>query len=148
MLRRLLLALAIGIWSTAVIAQQRSGIDLAAIDTSVRPQDDFWRFANGKWLAATEIPADRPAWDSFAALRDMTQGQLRSLIEGIGPDGSDPERRKLADFYGSFMDEKAVEAAGIAGLRAELERIRALSDKQALAALFAHLSTIWVRVPF
>ena len=95
MLRCLLLALLI---SAAVpglsFAQQRSGIDLSAIDRSVRPQEDFWRFANGKWLAATSIPADRPAWDTFNVLRDATQVQLRSLIEGIDPKSTDLERQQ------------------------------------------------------
>src|SRR5258708_24565323 len=94
-------------------AQQRSGIDLSLIDSSVRPQQDFWRFATGKWLATTEIPADRSGWDSFSALREMTQGQLRDVIEGIdvgsATGSATGERRKLADFYASFMDEAKVD---------------------------------------
>jgi putative endopeptidase len=129
------------------LAQQRSGIDLQAIDRSVRPQEDFWRFANGQWLAATSIPADRPAWDTFNALREATQSQLRGLIEGIDPHSADVERRKLADFYTSFMDGPQVEAAGLGGLRAELDRIRGLADKAALPALFGDLARLWVRTP-
>jgi hypothetical protein len=61
MLRYFLLALLISAAKPdLVFAQQRSGIDLSAIDGDVRPQEDFWRFANGKWLAATSIPSDRP----------------------------------------------------------------------------------------
>jgi putative endopeptidase len=128
--------------------QQRSGIDLSTIDRSVRPQDDFWRFANGKWLAATEIPPDKSGWDTFAALREQTQGQLRELIEAIDPATSDPERRKLADFYASFMDEKSVELAGLASLKPELQLVKAVGEKAELPALFAHLSALWVRTPF
>ena len=114
--RRLLLAFLISVAAPDLaLAQQSSGIDLSAIDRSVRPQEDFWRFANGRWLAATSIPVDRPAWDTFNALREATQGQLRGLIEGIDPRGTDLERRKLADFYASFMDEKGVETAGLGG---------------------------------
>jgi putative endopeptidase len=149
MLRCLLLALLIGATVPGLaFAQQRSGIDLSAIDRSVRPQEDFWRFANGKWLAATSIPADRPAWDTFNVLRDATQGQLRGLIEGIDPQSTDIERRKLADFYASFMDETQVEAAGLGGLKAEQDRIRGLADKAALPALFGRLARLWVRTPF
>ena len=128
-------------------AQQRSGIALSLVDPAVRPQDDFWRFANGKWLAATDIPADRPSWDTFSELREKTQSQLRALIEGIPPRAGG-EQRKLGDFYASFMDEKAVEKAGLAALKPELERIRLTLDRSALPALFAHLSARWVRVPF
>jgi len=129
------------------IAQQRSGLDLSSIDPSVRPQDDLWRFANGKWLARTEIPDDRPGWDTFAALRDATQGQLRDLLEGIDPLAVG-ERRQLADFYASFMDQKAVAAAGLSALKPELERIKALDDTAGLPALFAHLTRLWVRTPW
>ncbi len=131
------------------MAEPRSGIDISAIDPTVRPQDDFWRFANGKWLAATSIPADRSAWDTFSALRETTQQQLRDLIEGIDPhDQGSPERRKIADLYGSFMDEAAVEEAGLAGLRDPLQRIHALRDKAALPVLFADLARLWVRTPW
>jgi predicted metalloendopeptidase len=150
MLRTFILALAIGAASmAAVMAEPRSGIDLSSIDPAVRPQDDFWQFANGKWLAATPIPADRAAWNTFLSVYEATQRQLRDVIEGVdprSPDGSEP--RKLADFYGSFMDESRVEAAGLDGLRIELARIHALSDKAALPVLFADLARLWVRTPW
>src|SRR5580698_6138720 len=82
MLRQFALALLIGIASSVVsmsvsMAGPRSGIGLSAIDPAVRPQDDFWQYANGKWLAATEIPADRSSWDTFSQVREATQTQLR-----------------------------------------------------------------------
>ena len=148
MLRRFLLLFALGaVLPSLVAAQQRSGIDLSLIDSSVRPQQDFWRFATGKWLARTAIPADRSGWDSFSALREMTQGQLRAVVEGIDANASG-ERRKIADFYASFMDEAKVEAAGLAGLKPELDRIHAVTDKAALPPLFARLSHFWVRTPY
>src|SRR5258708_37830616 len=105
MLQKFILALAIGAGCAGVaMAEPRSGIDISAIDPSVRPQNDFWQFANGKWLAATSIPADRAAWDTFSALRETSQQQLRDVIEAIdpgSPDGGEP--RKLADFYGSVL---------------------------------------------
>jgi predicted metalloendopeptidase len=141
MLQKLALVLALLTCAASSVAQPRSGLDLSSLDPSVRPQDDLWRFANGKWLARTEIPADRPGWDTFAALRDARQGQLRDVLEGIDA-SADGERRKLADFYASFMDEKAVEAAGLKALEPELARIKALEDKTGLPALFAHLSPL------
>jgi putative endopeptidase len=150
MLRKFILVVAIGAaWSGALMAEPRSGIDISAIDPAVRPQQDFWQFANGKWLAATPIPADRSGWDTFTAVREATQRQLRDVIEGIdpgSPEGGEP--RKLADLYGSFMDEAGAEAKGFDGLRDELRRIHELSDKAALPALFAHLSRLRVRIPW
>jgi putative endopeptidase len=128
-------------------AEPRSGIDISSIDPSVRPQDDFWQFANGKWLAATPIPADRAGWGTFLALYEENQQRLRGLIEGIGPNDQNAERRKLADFYGAFMNEPRVEAAGLDGLAGELRRIHDLRDKAALPAMFADLARLWVRTP-
>ena len=147
MLRKLALLAALLLCAASSLAQQRSGLDLSSIDPSVRPQDDLWRFANGKWLARTEIPNDRAGWDTFAALRDTTQGQLRDLLEGLSA-SADGERRKLSDLYASFMDEKTVEAAGLAALKSEVERIKALDDKADLPALFAHLVPLQVRTPW
>ena len=150
MWRIFILALVIGMVSPGTpMAEPRSGIDLSAIDPMVRPQEDFWQFANGKWLAATPIPADRAAWNTFLVVNETTQQQLRDAIEGIdpnSPEGSEP--RKLADFYGSFMDEARVEASGLDGLRAPLARIHALNDKAALPALFGELARLWVSIPW
>ena len=147
MLRKLALLAALLLCAASSLAQQRSGLALSSMDPGVRPQDDLWRFANGKWLARTEIPNDRAGWDTFAALRDTTQGQLRDLLEGLSA-STDGERRKLSDLYASFMDEKTVEAAGLAALKSEMERIKALDDKADLPALFAHLVPLQVRTPW
>jgi predicted metalloendopeptidase len=150
MLRKYMVALLIGLAGAgAAMAEPGSGIDISAIDPAVPPQRDFWQFANGKWLAATPIPADRSAWNTFVALYETTQQQLRDVIEGIdprSPDGS--EQRKLADLYGSFMNEARVEVAGLEALREELGRIHGLNDKAALPALFAHFARLWIRTPW
>jgi putative endopeptidase len=131
-----------------VVAEPRSGVDLAAMDPAVRPQEDFWRFANGKWLAATPIPADRSGWDTFAQLREATVAQLRQVIEDIDPHEPIPGRRRVADLYASFMDEAGVDRAGLTGLRGTLETIHGLHDKAELSALFADLARLSVRTPW
>ena len=65
------------------ISDQSSGIDLTRLDTSVRPQDDLYRYVNGDWLAATEIPADRVYYDAFIALADKVELDLRELREHL-----------------------------------------------------------------
>jgi predicted metalloendopeptidase len=153
MLQKFLLGLAMlaigAVFPGAATAEPGSGIDLAAIDPGTPPQQDFWRFANGKWLAATPIPADHSGWDTFTELREATQAQLRELIEAIDPrrPGA-PERRKLADLYGSFMDEAGVEAAGLKSLGDELDGIHGLRDRAGLPVLFGHLARLGVHIPF
>src|ERR1700744_2341922 len=149
MFGKFVLALMIGLAVPASAAAQRSGIDLSAIDGDVRPQQDFWQFANGKWLAATSIPSDRSSWETFSEVREKTQAQLRSAIEAIDPnDAAHPERKKLADLYRSFMDEAGVERAGLSSLQEAFTQIHNLHDKSELPVLFAELSRLWVHTPF
>jgi putative endopeptidase len=150
MLRQFAFACVIGLACPVMsMAEPRAGIDLSSIDSAVPPQQDFWQFANGKWLAATSIPSDRSAWDTFSQLREATQTQLRNVIESVDPaDATHPERRKLADLYASFMDEAGVEKAGLGGLHDALQRIHGLRDKADLPGLLADLSRLWVRIPW
>ena len=126
-----------------------SGIDLQYIDNSVRSQDDFFAHLNGLWLKTVEIPSDKSSWGSFAKLRDDTTPQLRGIIEAAQQDGkAGSERRKIGDFYTSFMDEKRLAALGVRPLAGELSRISAVRDKKALPALIAHLSQLGVNTPY
>jgi len=74
----------------------KSGIDMSGLDTSVRPQDDFYRYVNGGWIDKTEIPADKSRWGSFYILREESAEQQRAIIEQLAsekdlPAGSGPE---------------------------------------------------------
>jgi predicted metalloendopeptidase len=127
-----------------------SGIDLQYIDNTVRAQDNFYRHINGKWLASTEIPADKGSYDAFDTLEDESKEQLRGIVEklqGAG-DPADPDQRKIADLYTSFMDESAVEQAGLAPLQAEFARIDAVASKAAIATLIAHFNRIGFVAPY
>ncbi|HEU4375591.1 MAG TPA: M13-type metalloendopeptidase [Telluria sp.] len=128
-----------------------SGIDTQYIDTSVRAQDDFFMYLNGKWLKTTEIPADKARWGTFDKLRDDLNPQLRAIIEDAQNDphkkaGSDTQ--KIGDLYASYMDQKKLDALGYRPLAGEMHRIRALRDKKAVPALIAHLAQIGVSTPY
>ena len=129
-----------------------SGIDTQFIDDSVRPQDDFFSYLNGKWLKTTEIPSDKASWGTFMKLRDDTTPQLRAIVEAAQKDPAakkqGTETQKIADLYASFMDEARRESLGYKPLTGELTRIRALKDKKALPALVAHLAKIGVASPY
>ena len=127
------------------------GFDRRNFDTSVRPQDDFFRYVNGGWLKTTQIPADRSSFGSFVELRDRSEEALRAIIEeAAAARNAQPgsETQKVGDLYRSFMDSARVEAAGITPVRPELARIAALNDRAALPELFAHLQRIGVQTPF
>ena len=134
-----------------------SGIDLQYVDKSVRPQDDLYRHLNGKWLDSFQIPADKGSYGSFSYLYDITQEQLRGIVEGLGGAGAgmgvgagtgDPEARKIADLYASFMDEARLETLGLKPLQGEFAAIDALSDKSGIPALVAHMNRIGAGAPY
>jgi len=135
---------------TGAASAAGSGIDTQYIDSSVRVQDDFFTYLNGKWLKTTEIPSDRASTGTFMQLREDTVPQLRDIIEADQKShpkaGSDAQ--KIADLYTSFMNEKKLDALGYKPLAGELQRIRSLKDKKGVPALVAHLSQIGVTTPY
>src|SRR5580692_2689803 len=136
--------------SSAPDAAMLSGIDLQYMDHSVRPQDDLYRYLNGKWLDSFQIPPDKGSYGSFSYLDDLTQEQLRGIIDGLAGNGGRPdaETRKIADLYSSFMDERRLESLGMKPLRQEFAAIDAISDKSGIPALIAHLNRIGAVAPY
>jgi putative endopeptidase len=133
-------ALAAGLPLGVLPAQTRAAspapeLDLAGMDRSVRPGDSFFDYANGTWLARTEIPADRSSYGAGAMLSELTNRRVAELIQHAAgsdaPAGS--ELRKIGDFYASFMDSTAIDAAGIEVLRPTLDSIAAIHDRTDLA---------------
>jgi putative endopeptidase len=121
---------------TEAAAASKSGIDLAAMDKSVKPGDDFFLYANGSWFRTTDIPADR----SSIGASFITQQQLEKRIDGLvadlaksdAPAGSN--ERKLADYRAAFMDQAGIDARTPAALKADIDRFMAIPDKRALSA--------------
>jgi len=112
-----------------------AGLDLAARDLSVKPGDDFFGYANGTWLRTAQIPADRSVWGNGAELVELTNERLAELIQQVASGaGSDPDARKIADYYATFMDEGTIEHQGLHPLEPELGRIAAIRDAHALSS--------------
>ena len=107
------------------------GVDLTARDTTVKPGDDFERYASGKWIDKTTIPSDRPNVGSFTNLREDVQSQVQDLITKA-PAGS-----KYGALYAAFMDEKQVERVGLKPLMADIAVVRAITDKSQFARYMA-----------
>jgi putative endopeptidase len=127
-----------------------SGVETKYIDDSVRAQDDFYKHINGKWLAATEIPADKGSYGSFDQLYDTSLEQLKGIVEGLlkSADAADPDQQKIADLYTSFMDEARLETLGLHPLDAEFAKIEAIKSPAELPAMIAHLSKIGAGTPY
>ena len=103
------------------------GLDLTARDTAADPGEDFERYASGAWIDRTEIPDDRPSVGSFYNLREDVTEEVNGLITQA------PAGTQYGALYTSFMNEAAIERAGLAPLMRDLAQVEALSDKSAFA---------------
>ncbi|MBV1929066.1 MAG: M13 family metallopeptidase, partial [Gammaproteobacteria bacterium] len=123
---------------TAVFAEPlNSGIDLSGMDTTVRPQDDFFRYANGTWLKNNEIPADKSRYGSFIILYDQSQQDIRAIVDALAANEKlTGDEKKVADYYASYMDEARVNELSFTPLKAKLAEIDAISSLKKLAAYF------------
>ncbi len=114
---------------------------LENLDRAVDPCVDFFRYACGGWIKRNPIPPDQVAWGRGTELRQRNLVTERDILEKAAV--PDPKRsaaeQKIGDYYGSCMDEKAVNAAGTAPLKPELDRIAGLTSKEQLADELAHL---------
>ena len=111
------------------------GIRKDWMDTSAKPGDDFFRYADGKWFDDTQIPADRSSVGGFFIADQQTEKNLAALIAEI--DKSTPEAgtdaAKVKAFYNAYLDTAAIDAAGMKPVEADLARFNAISDKTQLA---------------
>ncbi|HYD11847.1 MAG TPA: M13 family metallopeptidase [Allosphingosinicella sp.] len=118
------------------------GFDVAGMDRSVSPGQSFFTFANGNWARTTEIPSDRSNYGMFTVLDDLSKARTRAILEDARPG------TRIGDFYASFMDERAVNAAGVTPLRPMLARINAIADRSGFAAEAGRLFRQGVTAPF
>lgn len=127
----------------------QSGVILANLDRTVRPQDDFFRFVIGTWLQTTQIPGDRSNYGTFTLLEDTAENDLHAILEEAArkgaPNGSDEQ--KIGDFYASFMDEKAVDMRGLEPLEDQLIRIDQIASKQDLVRYMGEAQRLGVGHP-
>src|SRR5262245_18574412 len=91
------------------------GFDLSAMDRSIKPGDDFFRYAGGTWMKTTKIPAARTRWGSFNILGAKSEADVKDVIEQVAAQPQRPGsiEQKVADYYRSYMDTKAIDAAGL-----------------------------------
>jgi putative endopeptidase len=115
------------------------GVDLTARDLNVKPGDDFFRYANGTWLANTPIPEDRTRWGTFDVLREKSDQDQRVIVEEVALAGGAPGtiQQKIADYYNTYLNQDAIDARGMEPVSAELAQIAALRTHEDVARLIA-----------
>jgi putative endopeptidase len=121
------------------------GLDVTAMDPTVQPCENFYRYACGGWIRHNPIPADQARWNTYSKLTDENQRFLWGLLEeASGTDSQrNPAQQKTGDLFHACMDEAAIEKAGTAPLQPVLAQAAAIQSLSDLPAFIAaqHLST-------
>jgi putative endopeptidase len=114
------------------------GFDTAGRDMSVRPGDNFFQHGGGFWMQNNQIPRDRSRWGAFDKLGAKAESDVRAIIDELSAKTSanGTIEQKIGDFYRSYMDTAAIDAAGLAPLKAELDLIAAATTHNDIAAIF------------
>lgn len=104
-------------------------------NSSIHPGEDFFAFANGEWLRATDVPAGNARWTARHEIADATRRQVQDILAEAASAPRETLARQVGDFLAAYSDERAVEARGLSALRPLLRDIGGLRDKRALARL-------------
>ena len=137
-----LLAAALACIAPASLLSQGThpGLDPANRDTTCAPCQDFYRYANGGWLARTTLPPEYASYGSFTELADRNNETLHRIVDGLAvaaPAAPKTPEQKLGAFYASCMDSSAIERAGADPLKNELARIAAIASRADVARALA-----------
>jgi len=118
------------------------GFDVTGMDLSVKPGDDFFRYANGKWADRTEIPPDRTRYGNFDQLAELSENRLHAILEDAAAGRiNDLDASKVAAAYASFMDEPLAEQLDAKPIERELSEIRGVTTKDGMVALMGKANT-------
>ena len=125
------------------------GVDTDGMDKSVTPGNDFFRYVNGGWVDRTEIPADRANWGGFQILRNLSDERTRAIIEDVSKTKNKPGSvsQKVGDFFASFMDEAAIEKAGIDPVKPMLDTVSKITTPAQLAQMFGDANRLNIDLP-
>jgi predicted metalloendopeptidase len=118
-----------------VVADQGSRDADSTVDENIKPGDDFFAYANGGWLKATDLPAGKDRWNARSEINELTRRQVRQLLDDASSAPAGSLARKVADFRAAYLNDAAIESRGLAPLQPGQNRIDRVRDKTDLARL-------------
>ena len=120
-------------------ADKTTGLDYSNMDLTVRPGDDFFRYATGNWIQNNPQPPIFPSWGSFVKLDDDNTKQIAELIQGIAAEQHEPGTvaQKIADLYNLMMDSERLNKEGFSAIQPFVDKINAISSREELLKMMA-----------
>ena len=109
------------------------------MDSTVKPGDDFYRYAGGAWMKKAQIPADRAIWGTMSVLAAKAEEDVKTLSTGLTEkaNAAGSNEQKIADFYSSYLDTKTINELGMKPFEADLAEIAALKSHEQVASLMS-----------
>ncbi len=137
MKKNLLLIISLATIMAGCTKQQTTGIDLANLDTTVEPQNDFYQYACGGWMANNPLTAEYSRFGTFDQLSENVREQTKGIIEGLAATDNrhGSIEQKIGDLYNLAMDSTRRNADGIEPVQAELDVIRSISNRSEISGL-------------
>jgi putative endopeptidase len=134
--------LSAAVFSQVCFAQKFNGFDPASLDRSADPCVNFYQYACGGWMAANPLPNDHSRFGRFDALQESNRSVLQNILESASADkpGRSVVEREIGDYYAACMDQKAIDAKGLAPVKRDLDRIAAIRDKAHVTDVVADLN--------
>ncbi len=119
----------------AAVTDTVSGVNLANLDRTCKPCDDFYQFANGGWIKAHPLPAAYPSYGAFTVLAESNRNVLHTILDAASahPGAVGSNGQKIGDFYASCMNEAAINKAGITPIASQLATIAGYTNLKQLA---------------
>jgi putative endopeptidase len=119
------------------------GIDLSAMDKSIKPGDDFFLYVDGNWLKTAVIPPDRTSTGAFQDLQILSENRMKEIVADLEAkpyDQLSAEEKQLRDLYDAFMDSKQIDARGLAPAKADLDYFAGLKTHTDIARAMGTVS--------
>jgi predicted metalloendopeptidase len=131
------------------VPQAPVSFDKSAMDTTTDPCQDFYQYSCGGWRASHPVPSDKARYGRFDELREYNLYLLHSLLENAAKPGKHtPNEQKVGTFYSACMDEKLIDAKGIAPIQPWLKKVDAITVKQQVLDLSAEMEAEGLRPIF
>jgi putative endopeptidase len=127
------------------------GVETSDLDRKVQPCENFYDFANGNWRAQNPIPASMDRWSRRWQAGELNKDQLRKILDEVSATPEQPKGstgQLTGDFYAACINQKAVDAAGIAPLKKYLDEIDAIHDAAGLQQELCEFQALGVNAPF
>lgn len=128
-----------GTYPVCMTDTPRSGLALDELSDEIRPQDDLFRYVNGRWLERTEIPDDKARWGSFHLIAEQAEADVRTIVQESQEAEPGSEARKIGDLFASFMDTERINALGGEPLAPQLASVDTVTDIPSLLRLIGEL---------